>query len=463
MDQHTGIREAVRDVADPSALMSRVVRGALTFVPQAEGAVVELVDAQGLLTYVSAAGSLEPYVGTCLRLDGSLSGRAMATRSTLRCDNAETDGRVDHRACREMGIASMVCVPLVHGRESVGVLKVCSSRTAAFGEADAAALSELAGFVSAVVKSASDVALIMAGLLSGADERGSEASVGTDDEGLVSASDAVATFVADVLRPGIVANLETENRIETLLSTSAFTMVYQPIVDLRSGRVAGVEALARFPGSPTLPTAAWFADADAVGLGTQLELAAVEAALAVLGRLPEGVALAVNAGPGTIGEPWFHAMLDAAGPRRIVAELTEHTEVVDYRDLSEKLKALRKLGVRLSVDDTGAGISSLTHILNLAPDFIKLDIRLTKGIDFDPVRKSLATALVTFANESGAAIIAEGIETAGELETLQRLGAHYGQGYFLGMPRPVEALSFSSPLLLPPAADPAALHAQSVF
>lgn len=99
--------------------------------------------------------------------------------------------------------------------------------------------------------------------------------------------------------------------------------------------------------------------------------------------------------------------------------------------------------MRLSVDDAGSGYSSLTHILNLAPDFIKLDLQLTRGIDLDPVRRSLATALVSFAKESGAAVIAEGIETGAELRTLRSLGAHYGQGYYLGLPSPIEDLTLS--------------------
>lgn len=441
MAEHTALEQAVRNAIDPSVLMGRLTRGLLTFVPQADGAVIELVDDLGLLTYVSAAGTLEGSVGTRLQKDGSLSGLAMGTGSILRCDETESDPRVDRRACRRLGIASMVCVPLVCGPDPIGVLKVSSRKPGAFSDAETATLAEVAGFVSTAVRSATEVARAMGSLLSTPTMGRSGAGV---DQDLVSGADAVARFVGEVLRPGMVADVATRTRIEELLAGSAFAVVYQPIMDLGSGSMAAVEALARFPGWAGASTEAVFADATRVGLGAELELATVEAALRALKDLPSEVALAVNIGPAVVGDPWLGALVEAAGPRRIVLELTEHSSVDDYESLTSQLRALRRTGVRVSVDDAGSGYSSLTHILNLAPDFIKLDLQLTRGIDLDPVRRSLATALVSFANQSGAAVIAEGIETGAELQTLRRLGAHYGQGYYLGLPSPLEDLTLSS-------------------
>ena len=102
------------------------------------------------------------------------------------------------------------------------------------------------------------------------------------------------------------------------------------------------------------------------------------------------------------------------------------------------------LGVRLAIDDTGAGFASLAHILKLAPDLIKLDRELTSGIDRDPVRCAPGAALVSFASRIGAEIIAEGIETASELEVLRGLGIRYGQGFLLC--RPTSANSVPSRL-----------------
>ena len=121
-------------------------------------------------------------------------------------------------------------------------------------------------------------------------------------------------------------------------------------------------------------------------------------------------------------------------------ELTEETKVDDYPRLSRALEDLCLLGVRLAIDDTGAGFASFAHILKLAPDIIKLDRELTSGIDLDPVRAALATALVSFAAQIGAEIIAEGIETPTELEVLRNLGIHYGQGYLLCRPTSIDTI-----------------------
>jgi len=124
---------------------------------------------------------------------------------------------------------------------------------------------------------------------------------------------------------------------------------------------------------------------------------------------------------------------------RMVIEITEHAQVDDYAALNEALALLREHKVRLAIDDAGAGFASLQHIIRLAPDFIKLDITLTRGIDEAPVRRALATALISFASEIGAAIIAEGIETRGEFDTLRALGVPFGQGFYLAPPSPANS------------------------
>jgi EAL domain-containing protein (putative c-di-GMP-specific phosphodiesterase class I) len=105
------------------------------------------------------------------------------------------------------------------------------------------------------------------------------------------------------------------------------------------------------------------------------------------------------------------------------------------------LRSLRQKGTRISIDDTGSGYSSLAHILKLAPDLIKLDRDLVSGIDVDPVRRALAAALVSFAAETGAQIVAEGVETEDELVVLRQLGVRYAQGYYLGRPAGLETLA----------------------
>jgi len=114
--------------------------------------------------------------------------------------------------------------------------------------------------------------------------------------------------------------------------------------------------------------------------------------------------------------------------------VTEHARVADYDLLSRELKNLRNLGAGIAIDDAGAGYSGLQHIIQLKPDIIKLDIGLTRAIDADPARRALATALIFFARETGCVIVAEGVETNSELETLRLLGIPKVQGYFLGRP-----------------------------
>ncbi len=126
---------------------------------------------------------------------------------------------------------------------------------------------------------------------------------------------------------------------------------------------------------------------------------------------------------------------------RVMLELTEHTSVADYRALTNALAPLRSLCLRVAIDDAGAGYASLRHILNIEPNFMKLDISLTHGIDTDRKRRALASALIAFARETDVEIIAEGVETSADLLTLQSLCVKRAQGYYLARPALVADLS----------------------
>jgi EAL domain-containing protein (putative c-di-GMP-specific phosphodiesterase class I) len=229
-------------------------------------------------------------------------------------------------------------------------------------------------------------------------------------------------------------------RIERVLAENLLTMVFQPIVSLVDGRLVGAEALARFEAEPRRPPNEWFAEANAVGRGVELELHAVKCALAQLGELNFGAYMSVNASPETAIAPGLAALLASLPGNRIVLELTEHTRVGDYEALVEALVRARSHGVRVAADDTGAGYAGLQHLLRLRPNVVKLDIALTRHIDEDPARRALASALVTFAGEIGAALIAEGVESVEELRSLRALGIPAAQGYRLGRPGPISAL-----------------------
>lgn len=224
-------------------------------------------------------------------------------------------------------------------------------------------------------------------------------------------------------------------QIEMVLRRGGPAIVLQPIVELRSARVVGVEALARFPAEPSRPPNDWFADAHEIGLGIDLELTALTAAIACSSSLPSGVFISVNLSPMTISARPFRELLGSISGERLVVEVTEHAPVSDYETIARAVRALRARGGRLAVDDAGAGFASLRHILRLGPDLIKLDVELTRDIHADPARRALAAGLLSFASQIGALVIAEGIETRDELKTLVDLGAGYGQGYFFGRPQ----------------------------
>jgi len=229
-------------------------------------------------------------------------------------------------------------------------------------------------------------------------------------------------------------------RIRRVLDDGLLTPVFQPIVDLRSGDLVGVEALARFPDDLPGPEA-WFASAESVGLRVELEVHAVRAAVAQLASVPAGAFLAVNLSPQTIGAVHGLDLLGLEHHGRLVIEITEHARVDDYSELDAVLERVRADGARLAVDDVGAGFASLRHILNLAPEFIKLDISLTRDIHVRRECVALAAALIALADELGASIVAEGIETREQLDALRRLGVRFGQGFYLARPGPLAAVS----------------------
>ncbi len=228
---------------------------------------------------------------------------------------------------------------------------------------------------------------------------------------------------------------QTHDLIQATIANRTFETYFQPIVDLQSGRPVGAEALSRFAPLPVRAPDTWFAEAASVGLGVELELAALDMAIGQLRHLPANLYLSVNASVATLMSEPFRALIASVPAERIVVELTEHAEVADYEQLEQSIKGIRSTGIRLAVDDAGSGYSSLQHILNLQPDVIKLDIGLTRGIDRDPARLALGRALLKFGFDAyRASIVAEGIETVGEYETLRSLGCPAGQGFYLGRP-----------------------------
>jgi EAL domain-containing protein (putative c-di-GMP-specific phosphodiesterase class I) len=223
------------------------------------------------------------------------------------------------------------------------------------------------------------------------------------------------------------------SRIRAVLDDEEVNVEFQPVFDLAENKVVSFEALARFWREPIRSPSDWFAEAAEVGLGAELELAAIEAAVERLGEFPDETSLAINVSPSTALNPrFFEIVLGVAD--RLVIEITEHAQVEDYDELAEALAPLRACGARLAIDDVGAGFASLRHILRLEPDIVKLDLTLTHEIARDPAREALAWSLVRFAEGIDATIAAEGIESPEDLAALRALGVAYGQGFYLARP-----------------------------
>lgn len=236
---------------------------------------------------------------------------------------------------------------------------------------------------------------------------------------------------------------EAVGRIRSVIVSRQFHPVYQPIFLIGERRLVGVESLTRFTAEPRRSPDAWFREAAEVGLSDELEIEAIRAAVAGVARLPRDIYLSLNTSPAHIIGGAFAQSLVGFPLDRLVAEITEHDIVQDYAALKMALEPLRRRGLRLAVDDAGAGYSSFRHILSLAPDIIKLDITLTRDIDADPSRRALATALVQFAAETNSTVVAEGVETEAELATLVDLRISKAQGYLLSKPLALDDLARS--------------------
>jgi PAS domain S-box-containing protein len=243
---------------------------------------------------------------------------------------------------------------------------------------------------------------------------------------------------AEAVRLDDQARREKRERVTEVLDKHAVRTVFQPIADVATGAIIGAEALSRFPGEPKQGPDVWFADAAEVGLSAELELFAIEVALEQARQLPPHLYVSVNLSPATLYSPRLLQLVQRSRwqPARLVVEITEHVSIEDYGPLAQRIDELRSLGLRLAVDDAGAGYASFRHILGLSPDYIKLDRALIDGMDDDPARRALVSAVVTFGREVSAVVVAEGIETPAELRTARLLDVDAAQGYFIGRPAP---------------------------
>mgnify|MGYP005993252901 CR=1 FL=1 len=225
-----------------------------------------------------------------------------------------------------------------------------------------------------------------------------------------------------------------ESSIDAIIEGNGLQIVLQPIFKVGSDTPCGFEALSRFKSDPYRPPNEWFDDARLVNRQIELEVAAIRKAVEILPSLPGHIYVAVNSSPATIASGAIWEVMQNTPVTRVVLEVTEHENAEGFDNFNAELKKISDLGIRIAIDDVGAGYSGLSHILRTLPQIIKLDMELVRNIDQDPARRSLTRALVHFKTGISCEIVAEGVETRDELECLVELGVDMVQGYYLGKP-----------------------------
>jgi EAL domain-containing protein (putative c-di-GMP-specific phosphodiesterase class I) len=249
------------------------------------------------------------------------------------------------------------------------------------------------------------------------------------------------------------ADFQTRCRLQDLLLGHEIHTVFQPVVDLQQGGLLGFEALSRGPaGTAHASPINLFEAAKAADLVFELDRHCRRRALKTARDLPAPYRLFINIVPASMYDPDFQGtslirLLEGFGlsPERIVLEVSEQYAIENYTLFVEALQNFTHMGFSIAVDDIGAGYSGLEKIAHLNPRYLKFDIELVREIDQSHVKREMTRALKAFADKMDSRIIAEGIEREGEQKTLVELGIHYGQGYLLGRPAPLESFDLSAP------------------
>jgi EAL domain-containing protein (putative c-di-GMP-specific phosphodiesterase class I) len=244
-----------------------------------------------------------------------------------------------------------------------------------------------------------------------------------------------------LLEAGLRARERGAEVLELILHGNLITR-YEPIVEIATRRPIGYEALTRGPEGSLLHTPErLFSQAKEVGLLFELDCLCRRLAFERASCIPRGAKLFLNCLPAAIGDPslrdeGLRAILEKYQfePENLVIEISERESIENFAIFRELRDAYHDLGVRIAIDDAGAGYASLQAIMEIAPDYMKADIALVRGIDTDPARREVVNGLRGVADRIGAEVIAEGIETEEELRVMRELGIRFGQGYIFGPP-----------------------------
>jgi EAL domain-containing protein (putative c-di-GMP-specific phosphodiesterase class I) len=221
-----------------------------------------------------------------------------------------------------------------------------------------------------------------------------------------------------------------------IAGTIQFEMHAQAVVDLRRGIVAGYEALSRFTGSIDLGPDRVLAIAGALGKRLELEAIMARKALELRGGLPPNCFLSVNVSPELLlSAHWRKIQSDFKPFAATCFEITEQEAISDYNAIRLHVERIRKSGGCVAVDDTGSGYASLKHVMELRPDFIKLDRLFVNSCHLEAAKRALIELLGDTADRLNAWIVAEGVENQSELDELLRLQVPLAQGWFLARPQ----------------------------
>jgi EAL domain-containing protein (putative c-di-GMP-specific phosphodiesterase class I) len=242
----------------------------------------------------------------------------------------------------------------------------------------------------------------------------------------------LAGLVASELQE-LVSATKDRDQIYRLLEDEKLEIALQPIFDIHDGRCLGVEALSRFPAEYGT-TLEIFEAAYRVGLGLPLERLALGRAVGVLPLLTPDRYLSVNLTPEVVHALSWAVERQTELMPNLVLEITEHAAVQSYGQLRDTLKLAREMGLRLAIDDAGAGYASLKHVIELEPDIVKIDRSLVDGVSGDRARRSVVSAFVLLALDQGSSVVAEGVERKEDLDAIRDLGVDAAQGYLLARP-----------------------------
>lgn len=237
-----------------------------------------------------------------------------------------------------------------------------------------------------------------------------------------------------------------EELLETILDQRIYS-VYEPIVEVTTRTVFGYEALARGPERSRFHSPiSLFTAAEDHDLVFELDCACRESGLRGAMDFPSGTKLFLNIRPTTIHDPNFHEdrLIETLerrrlSPRDVVFEISEQESIRSFGAFREMRDHYRRLGFQFALDDTGAGYAGLEELVEIEPDYIKIDRSMVSGVDQDPARQDVLSAVLQLADKMGAQVIGEGLDTLEELEMLGRLGIRFGQGWLFGHPTPLRA------------------------